>query len=96
MRAIYRPLSLNRAPVVEMSRRGAELTKYAGNAFLATKITFINESPILREGRRRRQDVARGIALTGGSAKVPARRAGLWRLLLSEGHARAAEDQPGL
>jgi UDPglucose 6-dehydrogenase len=43
MRAIYRPLSLNRAPVVEMSRRGAELTKYAGNAFLATKITFINE-----------------------------------------------------
>jgi UDPglucose 6-dehydrogenase len=44
MREVYRPLFLGgKSPMVEMSRRGAELTKYAGNAFLATKITFINE-----------------------------------------------------
>jgi UDPglucose 6-dehydrogenase len=66
MRAIYRPLSLNRAPVVEMSRRGAELTKYAGNAFLATKITFINEIADLCERVGADvQDVARGIGLDG-------------------------------
>jgi len=40
---IYRPLYLNRAPIVKTSRRTAELTKYAANAFLAMKITFINE-----------------------------------------------------
>jgi UDPglucose 6-dehydrogenase len=43
MREVYRPLAIGRSPVVEMSRRSAELTKYAGNAFLATKIAFINE-----------------------------------------------------
>src|SRR5437660_10417910 len=40
---IYRPLYLNRAPIVYTGRRTAELIKYAANAFLATKITFINE-----------------------------------------------------
>ena len=43
MREIYRPLYLNRAPLLFTSRRTAELIKYAANAFLATKITFINE-----------------------------------------------------
>ncbi|WP_428334359.1 UDP-glucose dehydrogenase family protein [Novosphingobium sp.] len=43
MREVYRPLVIGRSTVVEMSRRSAELTKYAGNAFLATKIAFINE-----------------------------------------------------
>ncbi len=65
MREIYRPLFLGgKAPLVEMSRRGAELTKYAGNAFLATKITFINEIADLCEkvGADVR-DVARGIGL---------------------------------
>jgi len=66
MRAIYRPLSLNRAPVVEMSRRGAELTKYAGNAFLATKITFINEiADLCEKVGADVQEVARGIGLDG-------------------------------
>ena len=66
MRAIYRPLSLNRAPVVEMSRRSAELTKYAGNAFLATKITFINEiADLCEQVGADVQDVARGIGLDG-------------------------------
>ena len=65
MRDIYRPLFLGgKSPLVEMSRRGAELTKYAGNAFLATKITFINEIADLCEkvGADVRE-VARGIGL---------------------------------
>src|ERR1700739_3618129 len=40
---IYRPLYLNAAPILYTDRRTAELIKYASNAFLATKITFINE-----------------------------------------------------
>ncbi|SFL64860.1 UDP-glucose dehydrogenase family protein, partial [Methylorubrum salsuginis] len=43
MREVYRPLYLNAAPILVTGRRTAELTKYAANAFLATKITFINE-----------------------------------------------------
>jgi len=65
MRELYRPLFLGgKSPIIEMSRRSAELTKYAGNAFLATKITFINEVADLCEkvgGDVR--DVARGIGL---------------------------------
>ena len=64
MRAVYRPLSLNKAPIVEMSRRGAELTKYAANAFLATKITFINEiADLCEKVGADVQDVSRGIGL---------------------------------
>ena len=64
MREIYRPLALGRSPLIEMSRRGAELTKYAGNAFLATKITFINEMADLCEKVGADvQEVARGIGL---------------------------------
>jgi len=40
---IYRPLCLNAAPMLYVGRRTAELIKYTSNAFLATKITFINE-----------------------------------------------------
>src|SRR5690606_30259595 len=43
MAELYRPLYLNQAPILYTGRRTAELTKYAANAFLATKITFINE-----------------------------------------------------
>jgi UDPglucose 6-dehydrogenase len=64
MRQIYRPLYLNKAPFAEMSRRSAELTKYAGNAFLATKITFINEiADLCEKVGADVQDVARGIGL---------------------------------
>ena len=64
MREIYRPLALGRSPLVEMSRRAAELTKYAGNAFLATKITFINEiADLCEKVGADVQDVARGIGL---------------------------------
>jgi UDPglucose 6-dehydrogenase len=66
MREIYRPLYLNKAPLLFTSRRTAELTKYAANAFLATKITFINEMADLCEAVGGEvQDVARGIGLDG-------------------------------
>jgi len=61
---IYRPLFLNRAPMLFTSRRTAELTKYAANAFLATKITFINEMADLCDAVGADvQDLARGIGL---------------------------------
>jgi UDPglucose 6-dehydrogenase len=61
---IYRPLSLNQAPLMFTSRRTAELIKYAANAFLATKITFINEMADLAERVGADvQEVARGIGL---------------------------------
>ena len=61
---IYRPLSLNQAPLMFTARRTAELIKYAANAFLATKITFINEIADLAEKVGADvQHVARGIGL---------------------------------
>ena len=61
---IYRPLSLNQAPIMYTARRTAELIKYAANAFLATKITFINEVADLAEKVGADvQEVARGIGL---------------------------------
>ncbi|WP_262027490.1 UDP-glucose dehydrogenase family protein [Microvirga sp. Mcv34] len=64
MNELYRPLYLNQSPLLVMSRRTAELTKYAANAFLATKITFINEIADLCEHVGANvQDVARGIGL---------------------------------
>ena len=64
LREIYRPLFLNRAPILITGRRTAELTKYAANAFLAVKISFINEVADLCEAVDADvQDVARGIGL---------------------------------
>jgi UDPglucose 6-dehydrogenase len=61
---IYRPLSLNQVPLMFTARRTAELIKYAANAFLATKITFINEIADLAEKVGADvQEVARGIGL---------------------------------
>src|SRR5689334_18238803 len=61
---IYGPLSLNQAPIMFTARRTAELIKYAANAFLATKITFINEIADLSEKVGADvQEVARGIGL---------------------------------
>ena len=64
LQEIYRPLTRNDSPLLVMSRRTAELTKYAANAFLATKISFINEIADLCEkvGADVR-DVAHGIGL---------------------------------
>jgi UDPglucose 6-dehydrogenase len=64
MNEIYRPLYLNQAPIMVTSRRTAELTKYAANAFLATKITFINEiADLCEQVGANVQEVARGIGL---------------------------------
>src|SRR6202166_2156113 len=64
MTELYRPLYLNRSPIMFTDRRTAELIKYAANAFLATKITFINEIADLAEKVGADvQEVARGIGL---------------------------------
>jgi UDPglucose 6-dehydrogenase len=63
---IYRPLYLNETPILFTSRESSELIKYAANAFLATKITFINEmANICEKVGADVQDVARGIGLDG-------------------------------
>lgn len=64
MREVYRPLFLNEAPILFTGRRSSELIKYAANAFLATKITFINEMADLCEKVGANvQDVSRGIGM---------------------------------
>ncbi len=64
MRRLYRPFDLNETPLVMVNRRTSELIKYAGNAFLATKITFINEMADLCECVGADvEEVARGIGL---------------------------------
>ena len=64
MSELYRPLYLNAAPIMYTGRRTAELIKYAANAFLATKITFINEIADLAEKVGADvQEIARGIGL---------------------------------
>ncbi len=64
MEELYRPLFLNETPIVFTERRTSELIKYAANAFLAMKITFINEMADLSEAVGANvQEVARGIGL---------------------------------
>ena len=66
MNEVYRPLFLNKAPILFTSRRTSELIKYAANAFLAVKITFINEMADLCEKVGADvQDVSRGIGMDG-------------------------------
>ena len=66
MRGLYRPLYLNETPIVFTERRTSELIKYAANAFLAMKITFINEMADLCEAVGADvQQVSRGIGLDG-------------------------------
>jgi UDPglucose 6-dehydrogenase len=66
MRQIYRPLFLIETPIIFTSPATAELTKYAANAFLATKVTFINEvASLCEQVGADVHDVARGIGLDG-------------------------------
>jgi UDPglucose 6-dehydrogenase len=70
MQALYRPLYLMETPVVMTSLETAELTKYAANAFLATKITFINEvADLCEKVGANVHDVARGMGLDGRIGK---------------------------
>ena len=64
MSEVYRPLYLNQLPIMFTGRRTSELIKYAANAFLATKITFINEmADLCEQVGANVQEVARGIGL---------------------------------
>jgi len=64
MQALYRPLTMHETPMIYTSRATAELTKYAANAFLATKVTFINEiADICERVGADVQDVSRGIGM---------------------------------
>ncbi len=64
MRVLYRPLYLNETPMVITSRKTAELTKYAANAFLAVKISFINEiADLCEKVGANVQEVSKGIGL---------------------------------
>ena len=97
MDRIYRPLFLNRTPILHTSRETAEVIKYATNSFLATKIAFINEIADFCEQtganvqecrpryRVRRQD----------RRQVPASWSGLWGKLLSQGHEGACRPGTG-
>jgi UDPglucose 6-dehydrogenase len=64
MNEVYRPLFINKAPILFTARRSSELIKYAANAFLAVKITFINEmADLCEQVGANVQDVARGIGM---------------------------------
>ncbi len=64
LQELYRPLYLNETPILRTERRTAELIKYAGNAFLATKISFINQiSDLCDAVGANVQQVAKGIGL---------------------------------
>jgi len=66
MKEVYRPLYLNETPIIFTSLETAEIIKYASNAFLATKITFINEiADLCEKVNGNVQDVARGMGLDG-------------------------------
>ncbi|MDY0029087.1 MAG: UDP-glucose/GDP-mannose dehydrogenase family protein [Pseudobdellovibrionaceae bacterium] len=70
MRQLYRPLYINETPMVMTTPESAEITKYASNAFLAAKITFINEIANLCEAAGGNvQDVAKGMGLDGRIGK---------------------------
>ena len=91
MKQLYRPLFLIETPIVFTGLETAELIKYAANAFLATKITFINEiADLCEKVGADVHDVARGIGLDGRiGRKFLHAGPGYRRLVLSQGHAGA-------
>jgi UDPglucose 6-dehydrogenase len=93
---IYRPLYLNTAPIIYVSRRTAELIKYASNAFLATKITFINEvADLCEQVGADVQEVARGMGLDNRiGAKFLHPGPGFGGSWLAQGHQRIDQDGP--
>ena len=98
LRQLYRPLYLIETPIVFTGIETAELTKYAANAFLAMKVTFINEmSDLCEKVGADVHDVARGIGLDGRiGRKFLHPGPGYRRLLLSQGHAGPGAHRAGL
>ena len=94
---LYRPLYLNTPPLLYVSRRTAELIKYAANAFLATKITFINEiADLCEQVGADVQEVARGIGLDNRiGAKFLHAGPGFGGSCFPEGYQRALQDRAG-
>ncbi len=84
---LYKPLALRNSPVMFVSRESAELAKYAANAFLALKISFINEiADVCEQVGANVQEVASAIGKDRRIGdKFPASRPGLRRLVLPEG-----------
>ena len=94
-RELYAPFVRTGNPVLFMDIASAEVTKYAANAMLATRISFMNQIALsLRTGRRRCERRAEGHRVgSPDRAGVPVPRPGLWRVLLSQGRAGADPDR---
>ena len=90
MKRLYQPLSLRNAPIVVCSRESAELAKYAANAFLAMKISFINEMADLSRARRRRRSAGGGCdrSRRPDRRQVPASRTRIRRFVFPKGRCR--------
>ena len=98
MTEVYRPLYLNHSPLMFTDRRTSELIKYAANAFLAVKITYINEmADLCEQVGANVQEVARGIGLDNriGSKFLHAG-PGYGGSCFPEGHVGADQDGTGL
>ena len=87
MRAVYAPFQRNRDKLVIMDVRSAELTKYAANAMLATRISFMNELALLAEnaGRRHRAGAPGHRLRPAHRLPLPVRRLRLRRLVFPQG-----------
>ena len=98
MAELYQPLAVNQVPILYTERRTAELIKYAANAFLAAKVTFINEiADLCEKVGADVQQVARGIGLDNRiGTKFLNAGPGCRRLVLSEGCIGAGQDRSGL